>query len=108
MDFDDSIIEDTNTTIDRNVKLVNAGLRSKKTAIMEINKCSEQEAEKELQEIAEESQINGAGIDWYGQEGEDEQESENDTPKEKKEQAKKEMSVEKGDTPGREKGFVSR
>ncbi len=108
VDFDDSIIEDTNTTIDRNVKLVNAGLRSKKTAIMEINKCSEQEAEKELQEIAEESQINGAGIDWYGQEGEDEQESENDTPKEKKEQAKKEMPAEKGDTPGREKGFVSR
>ena len=96
VDFDDSIIEDTNTTIDRNVKLVNAGLRSKKTAIMEINKCSEQEAEKELQEIAEESQINGAGIDWYGQEGEDEQESEDGTSKEKKEQPKKAVHAEKG------------
>ena len=48
VDFDDSIIEDTNTTIDRNIKLVQAGLRSKLTAIMEINKCSRAEAEKEL------------------------------------------------------------
>lgn len=68
VDFDDSIIEDTNTTIDRNVKLVNAGLRSKQTAIMEINKCSEADAKKELQIIAEESQINSDSIDWYGTE----------------------------------------
>ena len=45
VDFDDSIIEDSNSLIDKNVKLVNAGLRSKLTAIMEINKCSEQEAQ---------------------------------------------------------------
>lgn len=64
VDFDDSIIEDTNTTIDRNTKLVQAGLRSKLSAIMEINKCSEEEARKELEKIAEDSQITGNDIDW--------------------------------------------
>lgn len=64
VDFDDSIIEDSNTIIDRNIKLTQAGLRSKKTAIMEINKCSEQEAEKELEKIHEDDQITGQDIDW--------------------------------------------
>ncbi|MCI5650366.1 MAG: phage portal protein [Fusicatenibacter sp.] len=64
VDFDDSIIEDSNTTIDRNIKLVNAGLRSKRTAIMEINKYTETEAEKELKLIADEAQITGTDIDW--------------------------------------------
>ncbi len=64
VDFDDSIIEDTNTTIDRNIKLVNAGLRSKLTAIMEINKCSEADAKKELERIAEDNQITGQDVDW--------------------------------------------
>ena len=69
VDFDDSIIEDTNTTIDRNIKLVQAGLRSKLTAIMEINKCSETEAKKELRRIAEDGQITGADIDWTRADG---------------------------------------
>lgn len=64
VDFDDSIIEDTNTTIDKNIKLVNAGLRSKIKAIMEINKCSEEEAVKELQRIAEDNQVTGQDVDW--------------------------------------------
>ena len=64
VDFDDSIIEDSNTTIDRNLKLVQGGLRSKLTAIMEINKCSEAEARKELQRIAEDGQITGQDVDW--------------------------------------------
>ena len=64
VDFDDSIIEDTNTTIDRNIKLVQAGLRSKVKAIMEINKCTEAEAKKELKRIAEDNQITGQDIDW--------------------------------------------
>lgn len=64
VDFDDSIIEDSNTTIDRNIKLVQTELRSKKTAIMEINKCSEEDAEKELERIAKEEQITGQSIDW--------------------------------------------
>lgn len=64
VDFDDSIIEDTNTTIDRNIRLVQEGLRSKLTAIMEINKCSEEEAKKELDRITKEGQITGENIDW--------------------------------------------
>lgn len=71
VDFDDSIIEDTNTTIDRNIKLVNAGLRSKLSAIMEINKCSEEEAKKELDRIAEDGQITGQDIDWTQTDDED-------------------------------------
>ena len=80
VDFDDSIIEDTNTTIERNVKLVNAGLRSKQAAIMEINKCSEADAKKELQIIAEESQINSDSIDWYGTEDTEEEQKEKKEP----------------------------
>lgn len=73
VDFDDSIIEDTNTTIDRNIKLVEAGLRSKLMAIMEINKCSEKDAEKELERIASDSQVTGQDIDWTrGEEPEEE------------------------------------
>lgn len=81
VDFDDSIIEDSNATIDKNIKLVQAGLRSKLSAIMEINKCSEAEAEKELKRIAEEGQITGQDIDWTGGD-EDEPESEDDPPEE--------------------------
>ena len=64
IDFDDSIIEDTNTTIDRNIKLVQAGLRSKLKAIMEIEKCTEAEAQEELARIKEDGQITGQDIDW--------------------------------------------
>ena len=73
VDFDDSIIEDTNTTIDRNIKLVQAGLRSKLTAIMEIDKCSKADADKELKRIAEEGQITGQDIDWTDVEGDGEE-----------------------------------
>lgn len=64
IDFDDSIIEDSSATIDRNIKLVQAGLRSKVFAIMEINKCSEEDAIKEVERIAKDNQIVGADIDW--------------------------------------------
>lgn len=64
VDFDDSIIEDSNATIERNIKLVQGGLKSKLSAIMEINKCSEEDAKKELQKIADESQITGQDVDW--------------------------------------------
>lgn len=88
VDFDDSIIEDTNTTIDKNIKLVQAGLRSKLTAIMEIDKCSEKDAKKELERIAEDGQITGQDIDWT-QEDTDEQEPE-DSKGEEQEEAKEE------------------
>lgn len=84
IDFDDSIIEDSNATIDKNIKLVTAGLRSKLSAIMEIDKCTEKEARKELERIADESKITGDNTDWYGNEEDDEQESKDDMPEEEK------------------------
>lgn len=82
VDFDDSIIEDSNTTIDRNLKLVQGGLRSKLTAIMEINKCSEAEAKKELQRIAEDGQITGQDVDWTKGDDEEPEESDPDNAEE--------------------------
>ena len=64
VDFDDSIIEDTSATIDKNIKLVTNGLRSKLTAIMEIEHCSEGEAKKELERIREDNKVTGQDIDW--------------------------------------------
>lgn len=92
VDLDDSIIEDTNVTVDRNIKLVNAGLRSKITAIMEINKCSEVDAEKELQRIAEDNQIDTDNVNWTDMEDEDESEQESD--KKDKEAAEEEKDRE--------------
>lgn len=83
VDFDDSIIEDTNTTIDKNIKLVQGGLRSKLTAIMEINKCDEAAARKELKLIAEDNQITGQDIDWTDMNDDDDQEDDTDQDKEK-------------------------
>ncbi len=81
VDFDDSIIEDTNTTIDKNIKLVQGGLRSKLTAIMEINKCDEAEALKELERIAGDNQITGKDIDWTEDDEDDEVNEEQDKEK---------------------------
>ena len=75
VDFDDSIIEDDNAIVDRNIKLVQAGLRSKLAAIKEIDKCSESDAKKELERIAEEGQITGQDIDWMQGDEEEEEES---------------------------------
>lgn len=77
IDFDDSIIEDTNTTIDKNIKLVQGGLRSKLTAIMEINKCTEEEALKELKRIAEDNQITGQDVDWTDMDEDEDEETDN-------------------------------
>lgn len=82
VDFDDSIMEDSNATIDKNAKLVTAGLRSKLTAIMEIDKCSEEEARKELERIAQEEQITGGNIDWTDLEDKNEQKQKDDPPEE--------------------------
>lgn len=75
VDFDDSIIEDSNTTIDKNIKLVGAGLRSKFTAIKDIMKCSDEEANKELERIAEDGQITGQDVDWTDKDGDAEDEA---------------------------------
>ena len=76
VDLDDSIIEDTNTTVDRNINLVQAGLRSKIAAIMEINKCGE--AKKELERIKQDNQITGQDIDWT--ESEEDEEANDEVP----------------------------
>lgn len=52
--FADNIVEDDNTIIDNNIKLVQAGLKSKLSAVMEIMKCDEAEARKELEKVSEE------------------------------------------------------
>ena len=78
VDLDDSIIEDTNTTVDRNINLVQAGLRSKIAAIMEINKCGEAEAKKELERIKQDNQITGQDIDWT--ESEEDEEANDEGP----------------------------
>lgn len=53
--FADNVVEDDNTVIDNNIKLVQAGLKSKIAAIMDIQKIDEAAAEKELQRIQSES-----------------------------------------------------
>ena len=55
--FADNIIEDDNTIIDNNIKLVSAGLKSKLSAVMEIMKCDEAAARKELEKIKNESSV---------------------------------------------------
>ena len=67
--FDDSIIEDRQAKLDDHIKLTTAGLESKLAAIMDIRKCTEAEARKELQRIAEVSTITGTPDDWFGGEG---------------------------------------
>lgn len=87
VDFDDSIIEDSNTTIDKNIKLVQGGLRSKLTAIMEINKCSEAEAKKEMERIAEDNQITGQDIDWTKDDDDEEDDEKDDVDDESSEES---------------------
>lgn len=53
--FDDSIVEDENAEIDKQIKLVSAELTSKKRAIMKIHKVTEEEALQILQEIQQEN-----------------------------------------------------
>ena len=50
---------------------------------MEINKCSEEEAQKELERIAKEEQITGENIDWTDLEDKDEQEQKDDPSEDK-------------------------
>lgn len=59
--FDDSIIEDSSTTIKQQILLVQSGLQTKTKAIMAIHNVSEDEAEKMLDEINNEADINNDG-----------------------------------------------
>lgn len=70
VEFDDSIFEDTGTTIARNIQLITAGLKSKKAAIMEIAGCDDKEAEKRLKEISSEQMIEAPNVDMLFDKGE--------------------------------------
>lgn len=55
--FDDSIAQDANAEIDKEVKKVANGLQSRRRAIMKVQGVSEEEAMKILQEIIEEERM---------------------------------------------------
>ncbi len=77
--FDDSVINDDNTRLDNNIKLVQAELKSKLAAIMELNGCSAKEAQKELNRIVEESRrVSGSDVDLFGAESGEEEETAGD------------------------------
>lgn len=60
--WNDGIITDENTLISNSIRLVNSGLRSRISAIMDIMKCSYDEAVKEYDRIIfEEGEVNANG-----------------------------------------------
>lgn len=61
--FDDSIIQDRQTNIDEGIKLNAAGLMSKRKIMIEKLGYTEEEADKELEQIAQESQVTGLTFD---------------------------------------------
>lgn len=75
--FKDNIIIDDNTLIDNNIKLVQAGLKSKLSAIMEVLKCDEATAQKEIERINKEQSITGLDIDSFTNEKEVNEDDEN-------------------------------
>ena len=72
--WNDNIIIDDNTLIDNNIKLVQAGLKSKLRAIMDIQKCDKKTALEELERISKEQSVNGLAVDDFmnGSETDDE------------------------------------
>lgn len=60
--FDDSIIEDKNAEINQGTMLVGAGLMSKKKFMMDTLGYTEEDAEAELAQIAEEKQSNAVEV----------------------------------------------
>ncbi|MCM1525413.1 MAG: phage portal protein [Ruminococcus sp.] len=86
--FKDSVIIDDNTLIDNNIKLVSAGLKSKVSAIMEILKCDEETAKKELARINEENSSAVMGGDETFDPSDDEADSEDIVEEAEKEAGK--------------------
>lgn len=76
--FKDNIVIDDNTLIDNNIKLVQAGLKSKLSAIMEVLKCDEETAQKELEQIAKEQSVTGLDVDDFMNGGEDDDQTGDD------------------------------
>ncbi|MBQ7003359.1 MAG: phage portal protein [Oscillospiraceae bacterium] len=71
----DNIIIDDNTLIDNNVKLVEAGLKSRLKAIMEVQKCDEKTAQEELDRMAKEQSVTGLAVDDFLNGGEEDNEA---------------------------------
>lgn len=69
IDFDDSIIQDSQSIKNDNIDLVGSGLRSKLSAIMNINHCTKEEALAELKQIQSENMLSGTPDDWFTNEG---------------------------------------
>lgn len=69
--FDDSIVEDVNATIDRTIKLQTAGFMSKRDAIMTIFGVTEEEAAKRLKEITAEERVNTDNVNAFFDQDED-------------------------------------
>lgn len=68
--WQDNIVIDDNTLIDNNIKLTQAGLKSKLKAVMEVQKCDEETAQKELERIAKEQSVTGLSVDDFMNGGE--------------------------------------
>lgn len=59
----DGVVIDDNTKIENNIKLVQNSLKSKLAAIMDVQNCDEEAAQKELDRIAKENQISADTVD---------------------------------------------
>lgn len=66
--FDDSVAEDKNAEIDKQIKLVNAELISRKRAITKVLGVTEEEALEILQEIIEEQRMGAPDLQELQQE----------------------------------------
>lgn len=67
--FDDSIAEDKGAEINQQTQLVNAGLQSKKRAIMKVQGVTEEEALEILREIMEEERMQSPDLEELQAEG---------------------------------------
>lgn len=76
--WQDNIIIDDNTLIDNNIKLTQAGLKSKVKAIMDVLKCDEETAQEELNRISKEQSVTGLSVDDFMNGGEMDDEAGND------------------------------
>lgn len=66
--WQDNVITDDNTRIENNIKLYQANLISRKSALMDIFGYDESQAEAEIEQIVKEADINGLNVDdLYGQ-----------------------------------------
>lgn len=68
--FDDSIAEDKNAEINKQIQMINAKMQSRKRAIMKVHGLTEKEAEELLQEINEENATATAeSLNFFGGRG---------------------------------------